>query len=247
MILLFSVLFSIGCGSGSSSATNNNNGGTNVGTAQGVYQGTAANGDFFETIVLPNDKAYAVYGLNSGGVFTVYGMMTGQGASNNGSYTANLKDFDYTGTGITATLTASYVAGSTLNGTVSEGGASLSFTGTAIPSSLFNYNTPADMANITGNWTGDSLEGAYSNVNVTSGGTITGSSGGCSFTGTVTPSNAKNFYTVSLSFGPSPCLAPNQTAQGIAVTYLLQDGVTRQVVVGGTTSGGYGSAFVATR
>lgn len=85
-------------------------------TAQGVYSGRTSAGITFETIVLPNDKLYAIYGPGSGNTFYGTGIVTGQGTSNNGQYTANITDYYYTGLVTGGTVSASYVAGSSING-----------------------------------------------------------------------------------------------------------------------------------
>jgi hypothetical protein len=69
---LFAIVFglilgtsTLGCGSSYS-----NNGGSGstgyAGHAQGVYSGTSNSGFSFSTIVLPNDKIFAIYGTQSG-------------------------------------------------------------------------------------------------------------------------------------------------------------------------------------
>jgi hypothetical protein len=56
------------------------------------------------------------------------------------------------------------------------------------------------------------------------------SSKGCAFSGTITPrASGKNVYDVSLKFGAAPCALANQTATGVAVTYLLTNG-KRQLI-----------------
>ena len=72
--------------------------------------------------------------------------------------------------------------------------------------------------------------------------------GGCSFTGTITPDGSnKNFFDVSLTFGVSPCLMPNQKATGIAVNYLLSDGMTNQFLAGVSSGNSMGMVFAAER
>jgi len=192
--------------------------------------GTTSNGFTFNAIVLPNDMFYAIYGNTSGNVFNVCGMATGQGASNNGKYTATENDFaDCSGSSnmYSGTMSAAYTAGSTLNGSMAENNNSVTFTGTAPTGSLYNYNAAALLSAISGPWSGSLTDGESATVTIDSVGNATGiSSGGCSFTGTITPDGSnKNFFDVSLTFGGSPCVVPNQKAAGIAVNYLLSDGV----------------------
>ena len=245
------LLFAVSCGGGGSLTTTSTTTPTTTqstaGKAQGVYSGTSSNGWSFSSIVLPNDKYYAIYGNQSSSVFLIYGMMTGQGTStSNTAYTATVNDYYYTGSVTTGTVNATYVAGTSISGTIVEGASTLSFTGTAPATSDFNYNAPASLSAVAGAWTGSALDGSSGTLNVSSTGSITGSLSGCSVTGTVTPDSAKNFYNVSITFGPSPCLLPGQTATGIAITYQISGTTKHQLLAGGTSSGG-GTVFAAIR
>ncbi|MGZ4825103.1 MAG: InlB B-repeat-containing protein, partial [Terriglobales bacterium] len=212
--------------------------------AQGVYSGGSSNGFSFETIVLPNDKIYGIYGIVSGNVFYLAGMVAGQGTSSNGSFAATVTDYYYTGASYGGSVTGSYVAGVSINGTLLEYGVgTTSFWGTAMPTSVFNFDTPATVSRISGSWTGTLLDGTTATARIYSNGAFTGNDSGCSFSGAVSPdSSNKNFFNVTLTFGGSPCLLPYQTFSGIAVDSLLADGVTRQLLVG-VTSGSYGTVF----
>src|ERR1700722_4139094 len=197
-----------GCGGGGSSINSGGaggDGGNTSGQAQGVYSGTSSNGYSFDTIVLPNDKVYAIYGTTSGNTLLLFGLISGQGTSSNGSYTASVTDFFYTGTANSGSLSASYVPGSSLNGTLTESGTNITFTGMALPASSFDYNAPASLSAISGTWTGTLLDGMTTTVTINSNGTVSGSSSGCSFSGAVAAdSSSKNFFDVSLTFGGSP-------------------------------------------
>jgi hypothetical protein len=252
-------LMMVGCGGNYSSSSNSNGGGGGgggvnyAGQAQGIYSGTASSGYTFSTIVLPNDKFYAIYGTVSGNQLLLFGMITGQGTSGSSTYTASVTDFLSTGGVKSGSLTASDVPGSSLNGTLTENGTMTTFTGTSVLGSPFDYGTisfetPASLSTISGTWTGTLLDGMTTTVTISSSGSVTGSSSGCSFTGTVAPdSSKKNFFDVSLTFGGSPCAFPNQTATGIGVEYLLSDGVTHQLLAAVTVGTSAGTVFAATR
>jgi len=199
--------------------------------------------------LLPNDQLYAVYGTLSGNVLLVCGMINGQGASSSGTYTANVTVFDYcTGSLLvyTGSVSATYVAGSSLNGTLTESSGTITFSGTT--PTAFNYGTTASLSAISGTWTGTLLDGTGAIVAISSTGNVSGSDSGCSFSGTVTPdSSNKNFFDLSLTFGGSPCAFPNQTASGIAVDYLLSNGTTTQLVAAVTIGTSAGTVFVAQR
>jgi hypothetical protein len=212
-----------------------------------VYSGGSTDGFDWDVIILPDDRFYGVYGYNYGDYFDIYGMFVGQGSSNNGSYTASVTDYFYAGDTYPASITASYVGGTSISGTYVESGiGTFDFWGSAMPSSLFDFNTPANLSHVTGLWTGVLFDGSIATVTVYSNGTFTGSDSGCSYSGTISPDPTKNFFNVSLTFGGSPCLQPGQSASGIGLEFLLSDGVTRQLLVG-ISSGSFGSVFAATR
>ena len=75
------------------------------------------------------------------------------------------------------------------------------------------------------------LTGSAATIAINSSGAITGSSAGCSFTGTATPrASGKNVLDVSITFGASPCALPSQTATGIALAYRPSGGSTTQLI-----------------
>jgi len=236
-----------GCG-GSTGSRDSGNAST-AGQAQGVYSGSSSDGSVFDAIVLPNDTFYAIYGTVIGNVFYIGGTMSGQGTSSNGAYTASVTDFYYTGAVYQGSVTASYVPGSSLKGTLSVNGTSISFTGSSLPASSFNYSTSASLSAISGDWTGTLLNGATATVTINGGGSFSGSdSWGCLLSGMITPdSSNRNFFNLSLRFGGSPCLLPNQTASGVAVDYLLSDGMTRQLLASGAVGTSAGTVFAAQR
>ena len=82
----------VGCGT-SYSGNGGGGGGNYAGQAQGVYSGTTSSGYSFSTIVLPTDKFYAIYGTVSGNTLLLNGLVTGQGTSGNGTYTASVTDY----------------------------------------------------------------------------------------------------------------------------------------------------------
>jgi hypothetical protein len=245
--------FLAGCGVVGSGNNNNSGGGTNTGDtgqAQGLYSGTTSSGSFFESLVLPNDKYYEVYGTLIGNLYSVSGIVSGQGISGSGTYTANVNELQYTGQSFIDSLAASDTPGSSFGGTLIQSGKStgVTFSGTAPPASSFSFNSPAAIADITGSWTGTQLDGTSTTVNINSTAMISGSASGCQYTGTVVPDTSKNFFLVSMQFGGLPCALPNQFATGVAVVSLLPDGVTQQLWwVLLTDSNSQGTAFLAQR
>jgi hypothetical protein len=234
-----------GCGITSSTSGGNT---SYAGQAQGVYSGTTSNASSFVSIVLPNDKYYEIYGTLAGNPYSVSGLVTGQGASGNGTFAAAVTDFSYTGQAAFDNLTASVVPGSSVGGTLIPTGnvSGVSFSGTSLPASSFVYNTPASLAQISGSWTGTLLDGTSTTLSISSSGSVTGSASGCTLTGTAAAdSSNKNFFDVSLAFGRSPCTFPNQNATGVAVESLLPDGVTHQLLMAVTSGISSATVFLA--
>lgn len=218
--------------------------------AQGVYQGTTSTGLSFSAIVLDDNSIWAVYGAALNGGLSVSGLFTGAGSAGSTGYTAATRDFPYPGNApITGSLTASYVAGVSFNGTLAEGNLTETFQAVAPASSLYNYNTAAQLSAVSGTWTGQLLDGESATISVGSSGQISGSSSmGCTFTGSLAPrAGGKNIFDATIDFGASPCAAPNQTSTGIAVAYPIGSGLTQLVAAVTLPSGAAASAFFAQR
>jgi hypothetical protein len=219
---------------------------------EGVFSGIASSGYTFWIIILPNDELYGIYGTVRGNQLLLDGMLTGQGATNSSGYTGSVTDFFYTGSVKSGTFSASDFTGASLDGTLTEGETVTTFTGGSVLGSVWDYGTtfqtPASLSSISGSWTGTLLDGMTTTVAIGSTGSVTGSSSGCSFTGTIVPDSSQtNFFDVSLTFGGSPCAFPNQTGNGIGVEYLLSDGVTNQLLVAVTVGNSAGTVFAAER
>jgi hypothetical protein len=220
------------------------------GKAEGIYLGTTSNSNSFEIIVLPNDQYYEVYGTLTGNPYSVSGMILGQGASGNGTYTANVTNIAYTGQTTLQNVNASFATGASIGGTLTNVGnlSGISFTGSALPGSFFNFDTRASLSDLSGSWTGTLLDGTSTTFTADSNGMLNGSASGCLFSGAaLADSSNHNFFDVTLTFGGAPCALGDQTATGIAVECLLTDGVTHQLVVVVTQGTGAGTTFFAQR
>src|SRR5271154_3476184 len=95
-------------------------GGSFVGV-QGVYSGIASSSGYtFWTIILPNGELFGIYGTVNGNQLLLDGMITGQGAINNGVYTASVTDIFYKGSVKSGTFSASCFSGVSMCGTLTE-------------------------------------------------------------------------------------------------------------------------------
>jgi hypothetical protein len=230
----------VGCGGGGGSDEGTGIGGVPIttgpsSTPEGVYGGAlsgSASSDF-QALVLENGDFWALYGKDMGSIFYVEGFVQGNGAWSNGSsYTSgNIRDFGFY-PALSGTLTATYNGSAkTINGTVSyQQSGVIQFSGGPISGSLYDYEASASLASAMGNWSAMSSLGGSVSVSIASNGTLTISEGGCTGTGTIAPRpSGKNVFNVSVTFGSTPCLLPNQTATGIGIVYPLKSGQTQLV------------------
>jgi hypothetical protein len=205
---------------------------------QGFYTGslTGSTSSQFQLLALENGDVWSLYGNPSGSTFAVRGFVQGPTTRSGSAVSSNaIKDFGFNPapTGVlTATATTAAVSG-----TLAFNGSSFSFSGTPPAASAYDYNRAANLAEIAGAWTLTGLDGTITSVNIASNGSFTGSSGACTISGTmsVRPSG-KNVFNVSVAYGGAPCATPGTVATGIAVTYLLTNSTTRELVVAGVNS-----------
>jgi hypothetical protein len=240
-LLLSLVLAACGGGGGSTSSAGSttNSGSTTTPTvasaAEGVYTGAISNGLEHNTIVLDDGQYYTLYGSSTSGGFAAAGFIQGSGLASNGSFSSsNLRDYFASGTVQSGTLSASYSA-TGLNGSVTEGGSTVTFTGAPIDVAVFNYNSAASLSTISGLWNLTSMQNEAAQVNIAANGSFSASAGTCSITGTITPrASGKNIFDVHQTFGAA-CLLAGQTASGIVLTYPLSNG-QRQLIVAETSA-----------
>jgi hypothetical protein len=220
-------------------------------TAEGVYGGTltGSTSSAFEMLVLENGEYWSLYGDQSADGFGVTGFVQGTGTSDNGSFTSsNAKDFGFV-PAVAGTVRATYdTTAKTILGTLTSAQGTVGFSGGPIAGSLYNYNTPASIATVSGTWSMTDLNGAGVAVTISSTGALAASSLGCNFTGTVTPrASGKNVFNLELRFGPAPCELPGQNATGIAVAYPLASGQTQLLVTAVDGTRAYGAAAFGVR
>ena len=257
LALVVSAIFLTACGGGSDSASTVTAAPVVAPTkAEGYYVGsfsTAANPNgVFETVVLENDDLWVIYGgRTSTGTTSVFGMVQGKGVSNNGSFSGtDLRDFYSNGQVVSGSISASYVAGTSLKGNVSSGNQTVAFTAAAPTNSNYNYNTTPKLADIVGSWTGFNLQGSIDTVTINADGTLSSVDSGCVTTGTVTPrASGKNIFDLSVKAAQSPACGTSAglTATGHVVTNLLSGGRRQLTALYVTPARDFGSAFIAVR
>lgn len=237
-----------GGGDGGSSAT--------PGQAQGVYAGNFSSATFpngiFSSLVLEDDQIWTLYGTTgSSGEFLVYGFIQGQGTASSGKFTSNgLKDYFYDGTTGNASIQATYQAGASFNGTVTENGVSVTFAGASANSS-FVYSTPASLTDIVGAWSGSNIGGVTSDFTISPSGTFSGvNQFGCGFSGTVRPrASGKNVFDLSMQNNTTAECGSGSglSASGVAASAPLSGGRRQLTIALVTNDRTRGSVVFAVR
>jgi len=252
-------LAACGGGGGDSSPSSPQAVSATPGQAQGVYSGTftivgnqASTGQL-NMLILENDEYWGLYGTaNASGGLTVYGLVQGQGVSNNGTFSSsNLKDYSNTVTG-SGSLNVTYLSGISFNGTATKGTLTATIAANTNAANMASYNTPANLADIVGAWPGNALDGSAFNLTITSGGAISGSSVGttCTVSGTITPrASGKNVFNVNLTTPTSAACGSNsgRTANGVAASSVLSSGQRQLLIALVTADRASGTVLFATR
>jgi hypothetical protein len=206
--------------------------------AQGLYQGilSATNSQFI-ALVLPNDDLYTLYIDGSPAPSSFFsGMIAGTATETGTNLSASIHDFHADGTITTGTLSGSFVAGTSITGTLTESGSPTDISANSVPPDEFNYNTAAHLSDISDTWSGILLDSETANFTVDASGNFNGTtSASCTFVGTATPdTSGKNFFNVKITFGPSPCIEAGKTIAGAGIVVILPNSspVQKQMLVG---------------
>lgn len=242
-----SVLSLTACGGGGSDSSPNE---VQV-KPEGAYRGTLSSGSSFSAVILDNNQAYALVGVTDAmGVLRVSSFLDIPGNVTGNSFTSgNAREYAFDGQLFSGSVNATFNPRTSFSGSTVIAGRSGSFTGTGIPVAEFNYDVPAANSQIAGNWSGGLLSGEGFNITISSAGTASGSSQfGCQFSGSITPRpGGKAIFDAALTFGSAPCLAPGQTARGIALVTRLNDGRSQLLIAGTNAARTLGTVGFATR
>lgn len=236
------------CGGGGDGGASNPPTGS---TAEGVYSGTVTGSPVANSVtmlVTENGTVYSLYGIERDNVLYVSGLVTGTGASNNGTFTANVKDYYRSNAPVSGSVTAGYTPGVSANGTT-VGAVTTTFSTTAADALPYVYAAPASISEASGRWSVTSLSGQAGTVDVSTSGAVTSNFGGCISTGTATPAPGnRNYFNVAMSSGTSPCALPGVAFNGIAVVSPIANSTLKQLVFAGVSlDGRYASVSFGAR
>lgn len=188
-----------------------------ISKAQGLWVGTTntnrtAVGLFF------SDGTYYVLYTVAGNPAVIAGVTQGHSSTTDTAFTSSDgRDFNFEGLGVlSGSLSGTYVAKQSVSGTIAyASGGQVTFTANYDAT----YEQQPTYAAIAGTYTGQvaSPVGVQSaTFTVAGNGVFSGSSSGCSATGSISPRHDGNAYDATVTFGPSPCVFAGQTFSGAA-------------------------------
>jgi len=201
---------------------------------QGLYAGSTSStvASSFRLLVLDGGSVWAIYGAdaNSGLIDASFINGTLGFSANNAVSSDDLRDFG-SGPSEGGNLRGTFDGASLISGTVGYSDGSDTFAVSQTNSSIYDYNTPAQVSDLAGVWSVKLDTGETGSLNFSNTGVLGGTaSSGCTFTGQATPRpSGKNVFNVTVTFTGAACYLPGRTASGIAITYAVTGG--RQLVV----------------
>lgn len=222
---------------------------------EGMYFGNTSTGKYFNLLVLDGGVSWALYGT-APGVSTSSQISVAEGVINApyGKYdgttysASDLRDYSNRGVNV-GSMTATYLAGASAKGIVQYAdGQSVNFSAAA-PSTLdYQYDKPALLSDIAGEWSGSTINNVPASMTIAADGEMTGSSPYCKMDGRAVPRGSrKNVFDVAVVFSGSNCKSDGATVHGVAVTVGLPGNRHRFVMtlVNGTRQNA--EAFIAER
>jgi hypothetical protein len=226
-------------------------GGTDAPAVQkyGVFAGTSSAGFDTEMIALENGEVWGLYGRAVGGNSFIFGMYQSVGSVSGNSYTAsNLKDFYYNGVVTPGSVNATFNGSNAWSGTLAFPSQNITYSFAREVAATYNYDKAATLSDVAGNWSGHVLDGTAATVSISSNGAVSGTSVGCSFSGTATPvSSGKNLFNVAITFGASPCVQAGLAMNGIGIVVSPSSTTKALYVMYLNTARTYGDTFFALR
>lgn len=213
-------------------------------SAEGLWTGSTSTSRSVTGIVLDNGTYWLLYSVPHVSAL-IAGVVQGTGSSLNGSFSsADGMDFNLEGQGFNnVTLSASYVARQSLNGSVTYTNPNQAFTFTSAYNAEYEQ-TPSGAA-IAGTYTGiASVAGSneLTTIAVSSSGVVVGTgTGGCQFLGTAMPRKKGNLYDLSVVFGGGACSSGTSAVSGIGY---LESNAKRLYVAALNKSRSNGLVFV---
>lgn len=205
-----------GCGGGDDGSNNNNNNDPEPTVAEGLYRGTTSDSRELSALLLDDGSYWVLY--SGAGVPTAGGGLQGTGRVDGTLFTSSRgKDFSLTEGMRDAAISATYKAGQRFKGSVTfDGGETFTFDATYDD----DYAATASLSQVAGAHAGVAytVDGSLPTVvTIADDGTLVGTRGSCTITGTIAPRSHGNVYDLSLSFGGATCIVLGATVEGVAL------------------------------
>ncbi|WP_233863212.1 hypothetical protein [Paraburkholderia adhaesiva] len=205
---------------------------------QGFWQGTDTNGRAVAALVLETGQYFSVYSTNG----SVGGMVEGTLTVSGNTITDNSAiDFVVGSSAVSATVAGTATTKQLIAVKVSEPSQSVSFTGTYNAS---YDSSPSPSAGV-GTWTGSAAGGAaVTTITVAADNSFTGSSGTCTFNGSVAPrASGKNVFDGNVTFNDASC----QLGAGTKIGFEAVIANNQMVAAGVNPSRTAGFVFLGTK
>lgn len=240
--LLAACVLAAGCGGGADAGTGSSTSTTTSTTSttlapdsgRGLYEGTASNGHYFNTLVLDDNRYYIIYGTLFNEDFLVDGLMSGSGSAGAGGFvSADLRDFPAGGMVFLGNMNAAYIPGIRFDATVNRSAQAIAFDGSVLPPARYRYDTPALLSDIVGAWSLRDLQGFGVALEVQPNGGFMAAAGACRMSGSLTPrpGSGGNVFDARIDFGAAPCVQAGLSETGHALSYLRASGARQFILV----------------
>ena len=187
--------------------------------AFGGYSSTAGAPAMFTLLIAHDGTFWHVYGPTTLGMGMMTGFVQGSGSSASSTFTSsNAIDFGATSPA-GGPFSVTYVTGASITGSAHYAGMSTAFAGGVFDTTRYQYTDAASLADVAQDWPMTSMQGVATAVHIATDGSLTASdASGCSLSGKLVPSaDNKNYYTATLTVGPTPCPHAGATTTGIAI------------------------------
>lgn len=237
VVSVLSLTLLSGCGGGGNGSTAASNT-----IPQGLYLGSSSYSSFSLTdvLILEDGSYYALYGVQLNAGFLVDGFFEGTGSGSNGVLSsANPLEHVSLYAFSNVSFGGSYAPGTSVDFNVRGFGGAGTLSTVKPTNTTYDYASAANINDIAGSWALSTIDGAGANMIISTNGTFTATATGnsCSYSGTISPRpSGKNVFDITLTYGGAPCALPNLSISGIAVSYMLSDGITREFIMSGTDS-----------
>ncbi|SAL21024.1 hypothetical protein AWB65_01071 [Caballeronia humi] len=185
---------------------------------EGIWNGATTTGLAAQTLVLENGQYFSVYTSSGNFVWMTEGIITAKDGAFNDPATVALSN---SGALMAGVMNGSFIGKTSLSATTNIN--TTPITEPLIFNGNYNtvYDTPLTVADVLGNWTNPATVTTSASVTFAADGTLTGSQGACTFTGTVKPrATGKHVLDGSLLFTSSACSAGINVAMPIEATVI---------------------------